>query len=77
MIMSYLIKDNEVIAQTINRFKSGEEVRVAFFKSGDSLVNCQYARVSNAKKWGGEKSEYAPFASIHDESGLYKDFFAG
>ena len=75
--MSFLIINNEVVAKTNETLKSGEEVRVAWLKSGSSLCNAVYAKVSNAKKWNTEYSHHADLAKLHSDSGLYKDFYAG
>ena len=76
--MSYLITNNEVLAETTVTFKSGEEVRVAFQTSKNSLVNAVYAKVSNAKKWKAtyENPQYYNSAVLLNESGLYKEFLA-
>ena len=79
--MSYLIKDNQVIATTSETLKSGETVRIAWNKSGDSLVNAVYAKVSNAKSWASTESKMidianADTAKLYRDSGLYKEFLA-
>lgn len=76
--MSYLIRNNEVIAETSEKYKSGEEVRVAWQKTADGhLVNAVYAKVSNAKKWVPtmNRPKYHDIATLHDDCGLYKDFY--
>jgi hypothetical protein len=73
--MSYLIINNKVAAETNETLKSGEEVRIAWLQSGNSLVNAVYAKVSNAKKWSTEETMYCDLARLHDDSGLYKDFY--
>ena len=71
--MSYLIKNDRVIAETSLTLKSGEEVRYSNTLTKDkinanrefSLVNADYAKISNAKKW--RKDE------IYDHAALIND----
>jgi len=76
--MSYLIKNNEVLAETFETFKSGATVSVAFQTSGNALANSVYAKVSNAKKWKAtyENPQHYNSAVLHNETGLYKEFLA-
>ncbi len=61
--MSYLIKNNQVIAETRETLKSGTEVKASFQCSKESinadrevnLVNAFWVKVSNAKKWANDK----------------------
>ena len=61
--MSYLIYSNELVAKTDEDLKSGESVRVAYDSTTDELhadkrtllVNSSILKVSNAKKWEGER----------------------
>jgi hypothetical protein len=71
--MSYLIKDNKVIATTSETYKSGASVRVAWFRQGKTLVNEINAKVSNAKKWRTIEAEYADLAIELSEN----EFYAG
>lgn len=83
--MSYLIKNNEVIAKTSETLKSGLEVRFSntitkntFNANIESdLVNAAYAKISNAKKW--DKVYYESNKGIctlinADATSLYLEF---
>lgn len=60
--MSYIIKNNEVIAETRETLKSGTTVEYAFDTSTDALhadqrkilVNARTARISNAEKYANQ-----------------------
>ncbi|KZN63327.1 hypothetical protein [Pseudoalteromonas luteoviolacea] len=71
--MSYLIKDNKVIATTSETYKSGASVRVAWLRQGKTLVNAVSAKVSNAKKWNTIEAEHANLAIELSEG----EFYAG
>ena len=71
--MSYLIKNNTVIAISSNFFKAGDceyafsstqETINANFKK--SLVNSSTAKISNAKKWTREASACINFFDLVD-----------
>ena len=57
--MSYLIRNDELIASTSETLKSGDTVEVAYNSTENALdanrdialVNSFYCKVSNAKKW--------------------------
>lgn len=57
--MSFIIRNNELIAETKGDFKSGEEVFFAYEKCEEAidanrefnLVNQRTGKISNAKKW--------------------------
>jgi hypothetical protein len=57
--MSYLIRNNAIIAHTTKNLKSGEIVEYAYDTTISSidanrdceLVNAREAKISNAKKW--------------------------
>ena len=76
--MSYLISNGNIIARTSEPLKSGETVRYSHVSSGTSLVNAEYAKASNAKKWRKiEENEFfgnTPIAVIFSNNGIYKEF---
>jgi len=76
--MSYLIQNEKIVARTSEALKSGETIRYSHSSSGSSLVNAEYAKVSNAKKWKKiEDNEFfgnTPIAVIFDNSGVYREF---
>ena len=81
--MSYLIKNGQLLAKTVEELKSGEEVRFSNTKSKDRvntdrneyLVNAEYAQVSNAKKWDRIYTESnLSIADILNDNGLYKEY---
>jgi len=54
--MSFLIKNNKLIARTDDLLKSGSTVEYAYITKKDMhgqtlLVNANTAQISNAKKW--------------------------
>lgn len=57
--MSYIIKNNEIIAKTTTTHKSGELVKYSHQKTAEkinatrrwTLVNAIHGKISNAKKW--------------------------
>ncbi len=81
--MSYIIKNNILIAKTEEYLKSGEEVRFSNVKSKDRaskdreyyLVNADYAKASNNKKWDKIYNESNLFtAQLIDSKGMYKEY---
>lgn len=60
--MSYIIKNNAIIAKTSEALKSGAVVEYAFHTCKEeinadrefNLVNAKTAKISNAKKWDAE-----------------------
>lgn len=69
--MSYIIKDNEIIAKTKQYIKSGTIVRFGYCVCDENidrnrdynLVNSKVGKISNAKKWD-KMSELMHCASI-------------
>lgn len=74
--MSYLIYKNEVIAKTKEQLQSGIEVRWSNVTANGSLVNAEYAKVSNAKKWDRHYNENlgAGIATLVSDTGLYPEY---
>jgi len=71
--MSFLIRNNEVIATTIDRLKSGIVVEYSYQSTTEKLnanvknvlVNSKFATISNAKKY--LKTLEVPLASVLDD----------
>ena len=81
--MSYLIQNDQLIARVEENLKSGEEVRYSNTKTKDSvnanrefsLVNAEYAKVSNAKKWDkAYRESNCNLATLLNDGGLYKEY---
>ena len=81
--MSYLIQNDQLVARVEENLKSGEEVRYSNTKTTDvinsnrefSLVNAEYAKVSNAKKWDKVYRESnCNLATLLNDDGLYKEY---
>lgn len=74
MIMSYLIKNDKVIGFTIDTYSRGTKAVASRLTSNGSLVNATEVKISNAKKWRGEKSEHADHAELLSSNGVYLRF---
>ena len=69
--MSYLIRNDELIASTSETLKSGDRVEVAYNSTQNALdanrditlVNSFYCKVSNAKKWN-KKAFSASYSAV-------------
>jgi hypothetical protein len=67
--MSYIIRNDKVIAETLETIKSGTTVQYSFASVEEAinanrelnLVNARSAKISNAKKWHKE-AQNAPTA---------------
>jgi len=79
--MSYLIKNNEVIATTSETLRGGAEVQVAWHTADEqidanreeNLVNSFGATASNARKWDADKHYTDTVAvSINDSDDEFK-----
>lgn len=70
--MSYLIKNDEVIATTSETLKSGQVVQAAWDTTEESinadrdvnLVNAFDVKVSNAKKWDTDENNFLKASAI-------------
>jgi hypothetical protein len=72
--MSYIIKNNELIAETMQNYKNGASVEYAFDTSKEALnadidfclVNARCAKISNAKKWENQITDLATEVNEHN-----------
>lgn len=81
--MSYIIRNNEFIAETNKHYKSGTSVLYSFkrcFENIDTsrdfnLVNAQLGKISNAKKWSDYKEWCGAQEVRHDNNLSQPEFF--
>jgi hypothetical protein len=73
--MTYLIVNGKVAAITIHPIKANKQVRLAWYKSGNELVNAVMATTSQGSKWKNDPVE--DVAVLLSEDGIYPAFYAG
>jgi hypothetical protein len=73
--MTYLIVNAKAVAFTNHPIKPGRQVRLAWYKSGNELVNAVMATTSQGSKWKNEHVE--DVAVLLSEDGIYPAFYAG
>jgi len=74
--MSYIIRNNQLIAETKETLRSGTQVEYSSTwtierisaNRGYSLVSAKTAKISNAKKWENQECGYA--TQIHENEFL-------